>query len=175
MKYILIFLTSTIFLISCVQNEELKTVSQKNNDWNKFNLIGNVKSFRETKFLAVNNFSIIEDGEKKPHLFNKEILFNLDRFKIETNDYTPDGTLASRTMFLYQNNKIKEYNCYDSEGTPFRVGKYEYDENGEIVKLIDNTSDGRHNWTKSFIYDDNGNVSEVDQFKNKEINCKLLR
>ena len=169
MKNISRLLIITTFLISCVQNGELKTVSKNNNDWSKSNLLGEVKSFRETKFLAVNNFSIVEDGEKKPHLFNKEILFNLDGFKIETNEYMPDGTLASRTMYLYQNNKLKEYNSYDSQGSPFKIGKYEYNKAGKIEKLIDNTSDGRHNWTKKFNYDKNGNLSEVDQFKNEEI------
>lgn len=169
MKYILPLLISSIFLISCAQNEELKTASKDSNDWGQLNLIGDVKSFRETKFLAVDNFSVIEDGEKKKHTFNKEILFNLDGFKIETNDYMPDGTLATRTMYLYQNNKLKEYNSYDSQGSPFKIGKYEYNNDGEMERLVDNTSDGRYNWTKKYKYDDQGNISEVEHYKNEEI------
>lgn len=169
MKYLLSILISLTFLVSCTQNEEQKTTSKKINDWKKHNLSGEVKSYRETKFLAVNDFSIIEKGEKKKHLFNRETLFNFDGFKIETNDYTSDGTLANRTTYLYQNSTLKEYNCYDSQGTPFKTGKYEYNDIGQVAKLIDNTTDGKHNWTKKFQYDNNGNVIEIEQYKNENI------
>ena len=76
------------------------------NDWKKLNLQGNVKAIKEIKFLAVDNFSEVKNGEKIRHIYNKELLFNLDGFLIEENDYIPDGTLANRTMFLYKENKL---------------------------------------------------------------------
>jgi YD repeat-containing protein len=170
MKTFFYILIIPFFIFSCVQNEELKSSnSNGNTDWKKYNLNGKVKSFRETKFLAVDNFSIIVNGKKSNHLFNKEMLFNLDGYKIEKNDYMPDGTLASRTMYLYQNNKLVEYNNYDSQGMPFGTGNYEYNADGQIVRLIDNTTDGRHNWTKAYQYDSKGNLVEVDNFKAADV------
>jgi len=168
MSKLLTIIFSTILLISCGNHKELDTIINTNTDWSKLNLIGDVKSYRETKFLAVNDFSIIEDGEKKPHVFNKEILFNLDGFKIEMNEYMPDGNLTCRTMYLYQNGNLKEYNCYDFQGSPFKIGKYEYKDN-KIEKLVDNSSDGRHNWTKKYSYNNTGNIAEVVQYKSEEI------
>jgi len=170
MKHLFLIFLSSLLIFSCNQNGSVETVSLKNtnNDLEKFNLNGRVKSLRETKFLAINNFSIVEHGEKKKHLYNQEILFNLDGNKIEKNDYLTDGTLANRTMYLYQDNKLVEYNNYDPEGVPFGIGKYEYDQDGNLKRLIDNTNDGRTNWTKTFRFDDHGNVIEMEKFKTED-------
>ena len=73
----------SLLLFSCGSNNE---IDRSNTDWHKFKLKGDVKSFREIKFLAVDNFSIISNGEKIKHIYNKEVLFNLDGYKIEQND-----------------------------------------------------------------------------------------
>lgn len=90
------------------------------------------------------------------------MLFNLDGYLIEENDYIPDGTLANRTMFLYKNDKLIEYNEYDSQGMLFGTGKFELDEKGLPQKLVYKTNDGRYNWSKAFTYDSNGNIIQVD-------------
>ncbi len=138
-------------------------------DWKQFNLKGNVKSFREIKFLAVDNFSIISNGEKIKHIYNKEVLFNLDGNKIEQNDYIPDGTLTNRTVFLYQKDQLVEYNNYDSQGVLFGTGKYETDESGRVHRLNYKTTDGRYNWSEAYQYDSHGNLSEVKRFKTEEV------
>lgn len=160
MKY-LVPLLLLLFTIAC--DDVPRTESgEVINDWKKLNLNSNVKAIKEIKFLAVDNFSEIKNGEKIRHIYNKEMLFNLDGYLIEENDYIPDGTLANRTMFLYKNDKLIEYNEYDSQGMLFGTGKYELDEKGLPKTLVYKTNDGRYNWSKTFTHDSNGNVTEVD-------------
>ena len=148
---------------------ESSTSVDQDTDWHKLNLKGNVKAVKEIKFLAVDEFSEIQNGEKIKHIYNKEILFNLDGYKIEQNDYIPDGTLANRIMYLHQQNKLVEYNEYDSQGILFGTGKYELDEDGIPKKLNYRTNDGRYNWSESYIYSDNGKITEVEHFNAENI------
>tara|TARA_B100000809_G_C15023424_1_gene489280 strand:+ start:341 stop:1099 length:759 start_codon:yes stop_codon:yes gene_type:complete len=166
MKKIIIITVGLLLILSCGTNNGL---DRNNTDWNKFKLKGDVKSFKEIKFLAVDNFSIISDGEKIKHIYNKEVLFNLDGNKIEQNDYIPDGTLANRTVFLYRKDVLVEYNNYDSQGMLFGTGKYELNEDGKVSRLNYKTSDGRYNWSESYLYDSNGNLTEVRRFKTEEV------
>ena len=166
MKKITIITVGLLFLMSCGTNNGL---DRNNTDWSKFKLKGDVKSFKEIKFLAVDNFSIISDGEKIKHIYNKEVLFNLDGNKIEQNDYIPDGTLANRTVFLYRKEVLVEYNNYDSQGMLFGTGKYELNEDEKVSRLNYKTSDGRYNWSESYRYDKHGNLTEVRRFKTEEV------
>ncbi len=166
MKKLLLILFIPFFWLSC---NKKSGEEHFNTDWSKFNLNGDVKSFREVKFLAVNNFSIISSGEKIRHIYNQEVLFNLDGNKIEQNDYIPDGTLANRTVFLYKKDKLVEYNEYDSQGILFGTGKYEIDDDGKISRLNYETNDGRYNWIESYQYDARGNLTEVKRFKTEEV------
>jgi hypothetical protein len=166
MKKITIITVGLLFLMSCGINNGL---DRNNTDWSKFKLKGDVKSFKEIKFLAVDNFSIISDGEKIKHIYNKEVLFNLDGNKIEQNDYIPDGTLANRTVFLYRKEVLVEYNNYDSQGMLFGTGKYELNEDEKVSRLNYKTSDGRYNWSESYLYDKHGNLTEVRRFKTEEV------
>ena len=166
MKKITIITVGLLFLMSCGTNNGL---DRNNTDWSKFKLKGDVKSFKEIKFLAVDNFSIISDGEKIKHIYNKEVLFNLDGNKIEQNDYIPDGTLANRTVFLYRKEVLVEYNNYDSQGMLFGTGKYELNEDEKVSRLNYKTSDGRYNWSESYLYDKHGNLTEVRRFKTEEV------
>jgi len=170
MKSVVLILISSFLFLSCTNNKKsTETTARNNTDWNKLQLKGDVKSFREIKFLAVDNFSIISDGEKIKHIYNKEVLFNLDGYKIEKNDYIPDGTLANRTVFLYKEDKLVEYNNYDSQGILFGTGKYQTNDNGLVTELNYKTNDGRYNWSETYLYDKQGNVSEVNRFKSEEI------
>lgn len=167
MKRIFTSILVTIFLFSCGENTSSTDYYNPNSDWARLKLQGKVKAIKEIKFLAVDNFSEIEKGEKVKHIYNKEFLFNLDGYKIEQNDYIPDGTLANRIMYLYQNNKLIEYNEYDSQGLLFGTGKYELGENEKPLKLKYKTNDGRYNWTETFKYDKNGNIVEIEHFRTK--------
>ena len=165
MKKLIIIAASVLFIISCGTNG----LDRSNTDWSKFKLKGDVKSFREIKFLAVDNFSIISNGEKIKHIYNKEVLFNLDGNKIEQNDYIPDGTLANRTVYLYKLAQLVEYNNYDSQGMLFGTGKYQSNDNEKVSLLNYKTTDGRYNWSESYEYDNSGNLIEVRRFKTKEV------
>jgi hypothetical protein len=169
MKKILYILLGSVMIFSCTPTEKSADASREGTDWEKFKLKGDVKSFKEVKFLAVDNFSIVSKGERIRHIYNKEVLFNLDGNKIEENDYIPDGTLANRTVYLYKGDNLVEYNNYDSQGMLFGTGKYESNENGLITMLNYRTTDGRYNWSESYEYDRNGNVVEVKRFKTKEV------
>lgn len=169
MKTLLPTLILFLLFLSCSNNKNNISISRENTDWERFKLNGDVKSFREVKFLAVDNFSIISGGERIKHVYNKEVLFNLDGNKIEKNDYIPDGTLANRTIYLYKQNALVEYNNYDSQGMLFGTGKYETDDNGQVSKLNYKTNDGRYNWSESYLYDSNGNLTEVKRFKTKAV------
>ena len=174
MKNILYLLIGSLLFLSCDDGKKNSTnvsndITRENTDWTKYKLKGDVKSFREVKFLAVDNFSVINGGERIKHIYNKEVLFNLDGNKIEKNDYIPDGTLANRTVFLYKKTQLVEYNNYDSQGMLFGTGKYETDDNGRVTRLNYNTSDGRYNWSESYQYDENGNITEIKSFKTEEV------
>lgn len=103
------------------------------------------------------------------HEYNKEVLFNLDGKKIEENEYIPDGTLANRTVYLYQKDRLIEYNNYDSQGILFGTGKYSYKEDGELARLNYKSSDGTFNWSEAYKHDAQGNVIEVTRFKLEEV------
>lgn len=164
MKRLFILSIGLLFFASCGEMSLTKN-DYENSDWKRLKLKGKVKAIKEIKFLAVDNFSEIVNGEKVQHVYNKEFLFNLDGFKIEQNDYIPDGTLANRIMYLYQNNKLIEYNEYDSQGLLFGTGKYEIGEDGNPTRLNYRTSDGRYNWSETFKYDSHNNLIEVDHFR----------
>jgi len=165
MKKSVFILACILLVLSCGPS----SFDRSNSDWSKFNLKGDVKSFREIKFLAVDNFSIISNGEKIRHIYNQEVLFNLDGNQIEKNEYIPDGTLANRTVYLYRQDQLVEYNNYDSQGMLFGTGKYLTDEEGIVIRLDYKTTDGRYNWSESYQYDDNGNLTEVKRFKTEEV------
>ena len=170
MKNIFLIVLGSLLLFSCTNNNEsAETTLREGTDWKKFKLKGDVKSFREIKFLAVDNFSIISGGERIKHIYNQEVLFNLDGNKIEQNDYIPDGTLANRTVYLYKQDQLIEYNNYDSQGMLFGTGKYETNNNGQITRLNYKTNDGRYNWSESYQYDENGNIFEIKSFKTEEV------
>jgi hypothetical protein len=166
MKKLAIIAVGLLLILSCgTSNDE----DRSNTDWSRFKLKGDVKSFKEIKFLAVDNFSIISDGEKIKHIYNKEVLFNLDGNKIEQNDYIPDGTLANRTVFLYRKDQLVEYNNYDSQGMLFGTGKYELNDDNKVSRLNYKTTDGRYNWSEAYLYDKYGNLTEVRRFKTEEV------
>lgn len=165
MRYLFIPLVLSI-VWSCSNSSKSERINSnyEDTDWHKLNLKGKVKAIKEIKFLAVDDFSEIQNGEKVKHIYNKEILFNLDGSKIEQNDYIPDGTLANRIMYLHQQNKLVEYNEYDSQGLLFGTGKYELDDNGIPTKLNYKTNDGRYNWSESYQYNSKGKISEIEHF-----------
>ncbi len=168
MKRAIFICFSVLIFFSC--SEKSITLSEhEDNDWNRLQLKGKVKAIKEIKFLAVDDFSEIVNGEKVKHIYNKEFLFNLDGFSIEQNDYIPDGTLANRIMYLYQDNKLIEYNEYDSQGLLFGTGKYELGENGSPKELNYRTNDGRFNWSEKFTYDENGNMTELSHIKGDNV------
>jgi hypothetical protein len=169
MKQLIAFITCALLIFSCGETTTIDAPDNPDSDWRKLRLQGKVKAIKEIKFLAVDNFSEIVKGEKIKHVYNKEFLFNLDGYSIEENDYIPDGTLANRIMYLYQDSKLIEYNEYDSQGLLFGTAKYEIGEDGKPAKLNYKTNDGRYNWSETYKYDANGNVIEVTRFKTEEV------
>ncbi len=171
MRYLSIFFV-LLFVWSCGNNSTTESIVASNDettDWHKLNLKGSIKAIKEIKFLAVDNFSEIQNGEKIKHVYNKEILFNLDGYRIEQNDYIPDGTLANRIMYLHQQNKLVEYNEYDSQGMLFGTGKYELDGDGTPVKLNYKTNDGRYNWSETYKYNSQGKITEIEHFNAENV------
>ncbi len=170
MKYLL-SIAVIVLLYSCNTTTTTKNSNENSidTDWHKLNLKGAVKAIKEIKFLAVDNFSEIQNGEKIKHVYNKEYLFNLDGFKIEQNDYIPDGTLANRIMYLHQQNKLIEYNEYDSQGMLFGTGKYELNEDGLPKKLNYKTNDGRYNWTETYLYNEFNKITNIEHFNAENI------
>ena len=161
-RYIFI-IAGLLLMISCDQQQE------SNNDWTKYRLKGKVKSFREIKFLAVDRFTEIINGERVKHDYNKEFLFNLDGLIIEKNEYIPDGTLENRTMYLYQNNELIEYNDYDSQGMLFGTGKYKKDKSGQVTRLNYKTTDGRYNWSETYKFDHHNRPLEINRLNRENV------
>jgi hypothetical protein len=89
--------------------------SNKKNDLVDEHLYGNVKSLREFSYNAVekNNGELLE-GEKD---FERFLSFNDKGNITEYKTYNSNGTLNSRSISVYRNNKRQD-STYDSEGQP---------------------------------------------------------
>jgi len=128
MKYLSLLILTT-FLLGCSPGE-------KENDLDKKNLFGNVKSVKTLHFEAAEKFGKIEKGERNYERYIVRLLsiFNDKGLLIEGIDL--DSNLQSKWTYLYDDkgNEV-EYNRYDSDGSLDSKSTYLYDDKGNQVGI----------------------------------------
>ena len=148
------FLAFGLFF-SCSENKE--------NDLDKVNLKGNVKSIYTTSFEAIEKFGEIEKGDKaREFVWDNDIktYYNDNGNRIEENQYDEEGELTSKRKYKYDDNgNVIEANQYDEEGELTRKYKYKYDDNGNRIEAKEYDEDGELENESSYEYkfDDKGN------------------
>lgn len=153
----LIFLP--FILLSCDDNSQ--------NDLEKKNLIGNVKSVKEFSFLAIEKFGEISKGERGRENYwdkNTHISFNEGGDEIEISEYFYDGTFFIITVFSYNDkgNLIeKKSHLKDKE---FHIEEsYKYGIDGFLIQTNLYSNDGSQSGKLVYKNDKNGNVIEMNQ------------
>jgi hypothetical protein len=157
MKYLSLLILTT-FLLGCSPGD-------KENDLDKENLFGNVKSVKTLHFEATDKFGEIVKGERKYKRYSARLLsmYNDKGLLIEGIDL--DSNLQSKTTYLYDDkgNRV-EYNRYDSDGSLDSKWTYLYDDKGNEVEANTYDSDGSLDSKWTSLYDDKGNEVETNRY-----------
>ncbi|HEY9701713.1 MAG TPA: hypothetical protein V6C58_04670 [Allocoleopsis sp.] len=130
MKY-LFYLFVLTFLAACTNADNAK----KNNDVEKENLYGQVKSIKEYVLETVDSFGVIKIVDSTINYFK---LFNIDEKIIEEFEYAGDSdSITSKKTFRYdyRGNIIEEIKFYrDNAGEKKSIQRYiyNYNSNGDI-------------------------------------------
>ncbi len=156
MKYLSLLILTT-FLLGCSPGE-------KENDLDKKNLFGNVKSVKTLHFEATDKFGEIVKGEREYKRYEVSLLnmFNDKGLLIERIDL--DSNLQSKSTYLYDDkgNRV-ESNRYDSAGSLDYKWTYLYDDKGNQVEANRYDSDGI-DFKLTYLYDDKGNQVEFNMY-----------
>ena len=154
-KLLYIFLGFGLFF-SCSENKE--------NDLDKVNLKGNVKSVFDISFEAVEKFGKITKGAEITYsnhdIYKRErTVYNDKGNKIEKDSHNnSQGSLTHKDTFEYDDkgNQI-EWRSYVSDGSLQSKVTYRYDDKGNIIENRTINSDGNLNDGWTYEYDDKGN------------------
>lgn len=165
------------------------------NDLEKENLKGKIKSIKYTAYVAIEKFGEIEKGEVLSFFKNEETFYNKDGFiteKIKFNgdftvretkkisyneEYKPteenyfdkNNQLLRKIKYHYVDTLISQENTYNSDGKLIRNIKYQYDKNNNKIK--EETTDSTGNQSKLFLYeyDQNKNLLETKSYSNGKL------
>ena len=135
MKKLLIILISGLLFQSCNSSREQKDKHFDNNDLDKGNLNGNLKSYKEYLYEEKDTLIDITKGTKYCSRF---IIFNKNGNVTASFQYRFNGKIDAKSNFIYDGNLLIEDN---SESCFYEINKfksiYKYNNYG---KLIDNIS-----------------------------------
>ena len=183
-----IILFAIILLLLGCSNQE------KENDWVKSGLKGQVKTYTEFSYKAEKRFGKIEKGklDKRIDVFHdfkktyneKGHQVQYDQYdsdgsleakstykydengnRIVINSYEPDGSLYSKKTFKYDNKGVRiESNRYNKDGSLKEKTTYKYDKKGNKIESNTYKSDGSMYEKKTYKYDDKGNKIETNKY-----------
>lgn len=164
---------------------------KKENDWDKNNLKGKVKSITEISYEAKDRFGKIEkvsrkrkydiyDYQKKfnneGYLIEKKEFNSDDRLKfiikyddignpIEGNEHISDGSFLKRYINIYNDKGVViEHNNYNSVGKIESKFTFKYDKRGNKIETNEYNSDGNIETKYIYKYDDKGNKVEKKKY-----------
>ena len=131
-KLLYIFLAFGLFF-SCSEN--------KDNDLDKENLNGEVKSVYTASFEAIKKFGEVTKGNKKwkyDFLSDNETIYDDKGNQIEEANYDEDGKLTSKwkSKFDDKGNEIEEADYYNGKLYSKYKYKYHFDDNKNWIKKI---------------------------------------
>lgn len=155
-----VFISIGISLFSC------KNVITKKNDLANDNLKGNVKSIRQTSYLAIEKFGEIQKGEKDgKYGYCSVTLYNEKGNKIEESEYDTSGDFKLKRIFKYnkEDDRIEE-SLYNSDGNLVSKTTNEYNDKRKIIETIIYKSDGSIESQSTCEYP-NDSVMEVTHFR----------
>ena len=163
------FLVFGLFF-SCYENKE--------NDLDKANLNGEVKSIYTTSFEAIEKFGEIEKGDKrwqKSYESDNKSIYNDNGNRIEDNKYDKDGELTNKWKGKYDvNENLIEGKYYDEDGELSFKWKFKYDDNGNLIESNGYDKDGELTSKYKSKYDVNGNLIESIRYdEDGELRIKL--
>ena len=128
------------------------------NDLKEANLLGNVKSVRQTSFKALEKFGKLTKGDRYGYGDGDGyVLYNDEGNIIEQNEYNSDGSLSFKHTYTYDNKgNMIEQNRYNSDGSLSKKYTSTYDNKGNVIEENEYDSDGHlaSRWT--YIYDNKG-------------------
>ncbi|MFH1004720.1 MAG: hypothetical protein V1781_04395 [Bacteroidota bacterium] len=160
------------------EDDDLFTLTKVENNLQKMNLCGKVKSITEISYRALEKSGKIIKGEKEIRVFlgnDKHILFNDKGNIIEKILYWlwDDGnTYSAKLTYKYdeKENLIEKNEC-KSDGTLNMKWIYKYDEKENRIEKNEYESDEILNRKYIYKYDEKGNISEEKGNISEEIRC----
>lgn len=159
MKKSFFLLFSVLFLVSC------QTKKTKNTDWQNDDLIGKVKSYRITNYLAMYDLGEVVRGDEIGAL--GRIVYNESGFRIEE-FWSFNEEISHRVYNYNEDGNCIESICYNQDKTVKDYGKFSYDKNGNIQEEV--FYDSADKLISKYVYttDKNGNVTDQLEFNQNE-------
>lgn len=135
--------------------------TKRKTDWEKNNLKGEVKSFKEITYEAIEMLGEIKKGIPRGYIYdaNKFSIFNKNGSIIESNI----GSMKWTFKYDDKGNEV-ESNIYDYDGKLSNKLIYKYDESGDKIELNSYNSDGRLYARTINKYDAKGNKIESNLY-----------
>lgn len=142
--------------------------NKENNDLDKMNLNGKIKSIRESSFQAIEKFGEVTKGIKAREdewEFDYIRTYNHKGNIIESNEYNSDGSLNFKRTYEYDDkgNKIKS-NEYKSDGSLGYKSISKYDNKGNLIEGNVCKLDGIQDYRWTLKYDDKGNLIKKEYY-----------
>ena len=138
-----------------------KTEAQ-NNDWQKEELKGKVKSIKEIQYRAWDTTGMLEKGEI---WYNGYRIYNEKGNLIEKNEYKANDSLRSKTIYKYDNNgKKTEWTYYTYDNSIEIMLNNKYDKKGNCIEVNNYYSNGSLKYKQIYKYDNKGNKIEYEDY-----------
>lgn len=161
MKHVFLFLFILFFVCtSCSDNSE----TEKKSDLDKYDLKGNVKSFRQLPYYAIMNMGYVLKSKPGTDVFlwtdyGLSVVFDKKGRTLEKTSYKKDNTIGCTTYYKYDADSL----IITSIAKDF-IGKcfvQKYNRNKDLIEEYELDGDNRSN-QKNYIYslDDRGNKIE---------------
>ncbi len=156
-------------LISLMMTLSSCSHTNKDSDVLKHGLIGNVKSYKEYSYEAIEKFGELQTGERK-----RKFQWEGDRYLIfddkgnltEKNVYYKSaGYLSNKNTYKYgEKGNLTEEDDYSPGGRLHRKLTYKYDEKGNMTEENSYYSDGNMASKTTYKYDEKGNITEENLY-----------
>lgn len=173
--------------------------SKKENDWDKNDIKGKVKSITEISYEAKDRFGKIEKISRKrkyDFIYDYQKKYDIEGYMIENKEFNSDGSLKSKIIYKYddmgkliegnENNSdgsflkcyiniyndkgvIIETNYYNTIGNIETKYTYKYDKRGNKIETNEYNSDGNIETKYIYKYDDKGNKVEENKYNSDGI------
>lgn len=138
-----------------------QTKKDKNTDWGNDDLVGQVKSYRITNYLAKSDLGEVVKGDEIGAL--GRIVYNEKGFRIE--EFWAFNGETSRRVYNYdEDGNCIESITYNQDKTIKDYGKFHYDKNGNIQDEMFYDSADKLISKYTYTSDKNGNIIEQLEF-----------